>query len=337
MQPLFQSGGLFSLRLLLLAVLSAALMVADHRDHYVDHVRAVLFTALTPLQYAADLPVRAGRWTLEALTLQRELHQRIDQLERENLQLRARQQRFETVSAENARLRRLLKASQRRDERVLVGELLAVDLDPFRQHVIVDRGSRTGVYRGQPVIDAEGVMGQVINTGPYTATVLLISDPDHALPVQINRTGLRTIAAGTGEASRINLLYIPNNADIRVGDLVITSGLGGRFPANYPVGRITHMEQRPGEAFAEVRAEPLADLDRSREVLLVWPDADERAAREAAAEAAEGEAPEAPPMPATETPAVPAPAADPALPADVEEALEEQDADDSADSPESSP
>lgn len=284
MQPLFQNGGGPALRFLLLAILSIALMVADHRDHYVDQVRTVLFTAITPLQYAVDLPFRAGTWTIEQLTSNRELQEQVTRLERENLRLSARQQKFETLLTENDRLRELLDAAAKRDERVLVAELLAVDLDPFRQHVIVNQGSRAGIYRGQPVIDATGVMGQVVQTGPFTATVLLVSDPDHALPVQINRTGLRTIAAGRGEADRISLLYIPNNADVRVDDLVVTSGLGGRFPANYPVARITGFHRRPGQAFAEVTARPLANLDRSREVLLVWPDSEQEEARRAIVE-----------------------------------------------------
>lgn len=276
MQPLFQNGGGLALRLVLLVTLSIATMVADHRGHYVEQVRSVLYTAITPLQYAASVPAMVTEWGASLLTTQRQLRQRVEQLERRNLRLNARQQKFETLLAENDRLRQLLDASAKREERVLVGQLLAVDLDPFRQQVIVNQGSRSGIFRGQPVIDATGVMGQVIQTGAFTATVLLISDPDHALPVQINRTGLRTIAAGTGEADRISLLYIPNSADIQVDDLVITSGLGGRFPANYPVARISAVERRPGRAFAAVTARPLANLDRSREVLMVWPDERQR-------------------------------------------------------------
>lgn len=281
MQSLFQNGGGIVLRCALLAVLSIVLMVADHRDHYVDQVRSVLATTLTPLQYAADIPVSAFGWTTTQFTTQRELHQTVQRLERENLRLNARQQQFETLLAENNRLRELLDAASKRDERVLVAELLAVDLDPFRQQVIVNQGSAADVFRGQPVIDAGGVMGQVVTVGRYTSTVLLISDPDHALPVQINRSGLRTIAAGTGDPKRISLLYIPNSADVEEDDLLVTSGLDGLFPANYPVARVTEFNRRPGEAFAEVIARPLASLDRSREVLLVWPDDGDRRAREA--------------------------------------------------------
>lgn len=319
MQPLFQTFGGTTLRFLLLAVLSVTLMVADHRGQYLDQVRSALFTAITPLQIAADVPASGLAWATEQLTLNRQLQQRVDQLERANLRLSARQQKFETLLAENERLRELLDAAAKRDERVLVAELLAVDLDPFRQQVVVNEGSRNGVYRGQPVIDADGVMGQVVQVGPFTANVLLISDRDHALPVQINRTGLRTIAAGRGESDRISLLYIPNSADVRVGDLLVTSGLGGRFPANYPVARIREVNRRPGQAFAEVSAEPLAELDRSREVLLVWPGERQQQAREQAHDALGEFAPEGnntaePPVTGDDAPGstAPQPADDPA-------------------------
>lgn len=279
MQPLFQQGSGFGLRLLALALLSIALMVADHRQHHLEQFRGFLIGALSPLQYLANVPAEIADWGIERVTTDRaDLRARVAELEAQNLILQARQLQFETLTAENIRLRELLDSTAEREERVLVAELLAIDLDPFRQQIVLNKGTRAGVHRGQPIIDAHGVMGQVIHTGPFTSTALLISDPGHALPVQIVRTGLRTIAQGTGEAERIELLYIPNTADVEEGDLVATSGLGGRFPADYPVARITEFERRPGQAFARVSARPLANLDRSREVLLVW--SDDRAAAE---------------------------------------------------------
>lgn len=271
MQPLFQQGTGPVVRLGLLVLLSIGLMVADHRYQHLEAVRGFLSGAIAPLRYAVNAPAELLGWTSERMTSRGELIERIEALERANLRLRARQQKFETIRSENARLRALLESSAKRDERVLVAELLAVDLDPYRQQVVLNKGTRAGVYRGQPVIDAHGIMGQVMQVGPVTATALLISDPNHALPVQINRNGLRTIASGTGEPDRLELLYIPNSADIRVGDLLVTSGLGGRFPANYPVGTVVEVDRRPGHQFARVTAEPEAQLDRSREVLLVWP------------------------------------------------------------------
>jgi len=272
MARLLQSGSELALRLVLLGVLSIGLIIVDHRYQHLETVRGVLAGAIAPLRYAVDLPATWLGWTSEHMTGRQDLIARIHELERNNIELRARQQRLATLETENRRLRELLQSSAKRDDRVRVAELLAVDLDPYRQQVVVNKGERDGVYRGQPLIDAHGVMGQIIHTSPVTATALLISDPNHALPVQLNRNGLRTIASGTGEPDRLELLYIPNSADVRVGDLVVTSGLGGRFPPNYPVATVVVVERRPGQPFARVVGEPRAQLDRSREVLLVWPE-----------------------------------------------------------------
>jgi len=280
MQPLFQQGTGPSARVAFFIVLSISLMVWDQRAQHLEAVRGFLTGAIAPLQYAVNVPAELLGWTSQRVMSRGDLIGEVNELQRENLRLRARQQKFETLQSENDRLRELLDSSSKRDERVLVAELLSVDLDPYRQQVVLNHGTRDGVYRGQPVIDAYGVMGQIIHTGPFTATALLISDPNHALPVQINRNGLRTIASGTGEPDSLELLYIPNNADVRVGDFVVTSGLGGRFPPNYPVATVVHVERRPGQPFARVIAEPKAQLDRSREVLLVWPDNGEPAAAE---------------------------------------------------------
>jgi rod shape-determining protein MreC len=283
MQPLFQQGTGPIARLVFFVVLSLGLMVWDHRANHLETVRGVLAGAIAPLRYVVSAPTAFFGWSSQQMQTRAELIDRINALERQNRKLQARQQKFITIQSENERLRRLLQATAERNERVLVAELLSVDLDPYRQQVVINQGSTDGVYKGQPLIDAHGVMGQIIHVGPLTATALLISDPNHALPVQINRNGLRTVAAGTGEPDRLNLLYIPNSADIREGDLVVTSGLGGRFPPNYPVARVTDVHKRPGEPFADVTAEPRAKLGRSREVLLVWSDGAQKAEQAPAA------------------------------------------------------
>jgi rod shape-determining protein MreC len=151
-----------------------------------------------------------------------------------------------------------------------VAEILGVDLNPYRQQVVIDKGSTSGVYVGQPVLDANAVMGQVVRVDPLTATVLLITDEDHSLPVRVSRNGLRALASGTGVIDRLELPHLTNNADVQVGDQLFTSGLGGRFPAGYPVARVVEVRIEPGKPFATVIAEPNAGLDRAREVLLVW-------------------------------------------------------------------
>ena len=166
--------------------------------------------------------------------------------------------------------------------------VLSVDLDPYRQRFDLNRGLVDGVYVGQALIDATGVVGQVVRVGPLTSEAVLITDADHAVPVAVNRNQLRTIAVGTGDTRRLRLPYLTNNSDIVVGDLLMSSGLGGVFPAGYPVGRVLEVRVRPDQAFADVIAEPVSALDRDREVLLLWDATDELPeAAQAAASVAE--------------------------------------------------
>lgn len=251
-------------------VFSIGLIVADHRYHHLVTVRSVLVVLTYPLQFLAHAPVGLTRWVGELFSTKADLLQRNLALDRENLVLKARLQQFEAMEAENMRLRDLLGSSFKIGDRVLIAELLAVDLDPYRQQVVVNKGSTSGVFLGQPVLDANAVMGQVIEVNPLTATVLLITDASHSLPVQVNRNGLRSIAEGTGLVNRLEVSHLPHNADIREGDLLVTSGLGGHFPPGYPVARVTEVKREPGKPFATVVATPTARLDRSREMLLVW-------------------------------------------------------------------
>ncbi len=253
----------------MLVLASVVLMTLDHRFHYLETVRTVLATALSPLQSLVNLPVELSGWAGEAFASRQRLLEENGQLHAWRLEQQANLQRQAALVEENARLRRLLGASQRIPEEVLVAELVAVDVDPYRHQVVVNKGLVDGVRLEQPLLAAEGVMGQILHLGALNATAILITDPSHALPVQVNRTGMRTVARGTGTANRLALPHIPNDADIEVGDLLVTSGLGGRFPRGYPVGVITQVEQDPGRPFATVVATPSVKLDRSLEVLLV--------------------------------------------------------------------
>ncbi len=251
-------------------VISLALMVVDHRQHHLETVRSVLSVVIYPLQFTADLPLSASRWISDTFSTRNRLQEENRELRKQNLLLRAQQQKLLALETENMRLRDLLDSSLKIGDRVLIAELMAVDLDPYRQQVTIDKGSSSGVYQGQPVLDANAVMGQVMHVNRFTSTVLMITDARHALPVQINRNGLRTIAMGTGRINELELPHLPNNADIQVGDLLVTSGLGGRFPAGYPVAEVASVTREPGQPFAEVTARPSAHLDRTREALLVW-------------------------------------------------------------------
>lgn len=252
-------------------VLSITLMVLDHDRRHLEQLRAGLSVITYPLQAIADLPLTLDRWLDEVFATRRTLQETNARLHQENLRLRARQMKLEALQAENLRLRNLLDSSLKLGDRVLAAELSAVDLDPYKHQVLIDKGSLSGVFNGQTIVDAEAVMGQVIHVNPFSATVLLITDPHHALPVQVLRNGLRSIALGTGRLDQLELPYLPNDADIQVGDLLVTSGLGGRYPAGYPVAEVVQVARQPGQPFAEVIARPRAHLDRAREVLLVWP------------------------------------------------------------------
>ena len=245
-------------------------MTVDHRQHHLDSIRSGLSTLIYPLEYLVNVPVAVGTWASETLSSRTHLLDENARLRAEQLRLQARLQQFEALEAENARLRRLLHSSGKVRKHVLIGELLAVDHDPFKRQILINKGTRDGVFEGQPIIDAQGIMGQIVHTSPFTSTAMLITDPNHAIPVQFNRNGLRAIALGTGSANRLEVPNLPNNADVQVGDLLITSGLGRRFPPGYPVARVVSVDKDPSQPYARVLAEPTARLERSREVLLVW-------------------------------------------------------------------
>lgn len=269
-QTLFEHGPPIGVRALILIVLALVLLVLDHREGHLDRARDAL-TALTyPIQLIVDLPVRTTERARESLTGHTELLEELRELRSEQLENRAKLQRLESLEAENRRLRELLDSAERVGERFLAAELLRVELDPFHHRVVLNRGSRDGVYQGQPLLDADGVMGQVTRIGPFGAEAVLLTDPGSATPVELVRNGLRTIAIGSGDLTRLELPYLPNSADIEEGDLLVTSGLGMRYPRGYPVARVTEVERRPGETFARIEARPTAALNRSREVLLVW-------------------------------------------------------------------
>jgi len=270
MQTLFLQGPSVFLRTLLLIVASIVLMTADHSWHQLEFLRNGLSQLLYPLQYTIDAPVRFFYWSEKTFSTHESLLEENRNLKEQQLQSQVRLQKLDIVEKENARLRELLSATPKINESVLVAEMVSVDVDPYRQLLILNKSSRDGVYQGQPVIDAHGVMGQIVHVTATDSTLMLITDASHALPVQIDRTGLRAIAFGTGNIDSLDLRHIPHNADIRKGDLLITSGLGGVFPPNYPVAKITSIKREPGDPFLEVSAEPLALLNRSREVLLVW-------------------------------------------------------------------
>lgn len=247
------------------------MMWLDHRAHTLEPVRAALSLVVGPIQYLADLPVSAGIWAGDTLRSRDTLRTENEQLKLQNLLLKTQLQKLNAVETENARLRKLLHSSRRISERINIAEIIAVDLDPYSRQVVINKGLDANVFEGQPVMDADGVMGQVIHVGALNSTAMLITDPNHGIPVQVNRNGLRAIAVGTGSHQYLDIPNLPNNTDIQPGDLLVTSGLGGRFPPGYPVAKVVSVSTNPTQAYATIEAEPTAQLNRNREVLLAWP------------------------------------------------------------------
>lgn len=255
-----------------MAIIVSLLMLGlEYRDRNLSQFRTLISTLSYPLTYLIELPGRISRGLDEALASHRSLLADNNRLFAENLLLKARLQVFDTMEKENLRLRSLLDSSFRVGDQMLIAELVHVDLNPYRHQLMINKGSRAGVYLGQPALDANGVMGQVIQVNPWDATLLLITDNEHNLPVEVTRTGLRTIAVGSGQIDSLRLPFLPNNADLQVGDTLTTSGLAGQFPAGYPVATITKIQRQSGAPFTEALATPKAHLDRAREILLVWP------------------------------------------------------------------
>lgn len=247
-------------------------MVADHKQNHLETVRSGLSVVLYPLQFAVNAPFKFARWTSQNLQSRKELLQENNRLKKEQFLSNARTSQYDALEAENTRLRLLLDSSKRVAQRVLIAEIMSVEMDPFSRKILLNKGSRDGVFKGQPLIDAQGVMGQVVHETEFTSTALLITDPSHALPVQLNRNGIRTLAVGKGASNSLELLHLPTNADVTVGDKVSTSGLGQRFPAGYPVGEVQQVSVDAGLPFLSVIVKPVAQLERNREVLLLWRD-----------------------------------------------------------------
>jgi rod shape-determining protein MreC len=268
-KPLFIPGVSVGLRVAVLAALAVVLMTLDHRGRLGDSLTERLIDLSYPLHALISAPINVGHWVLEQARGRGRLLAENEQLRRQALLNEARLQRLDQLERENIRLQRLLDSSQEVDAGVLIAQLLHVDLDPYRHVLQIRRGSIDGVFAGQTVIDAQGVMGQVDRVGRLSARVRLITDPSHSIPVEVNRNGLRAVAYGVGRLDEIDLRHLPNNADIHAGDLLVTSGLGGGFIAGYPVARVSHVERRADQPFAVIKARPLAALNRSRELLLV--------------------------------------------------------------------
>jgi rod shape-determining protein MreC len=255
-------------RFALYAILAVTLMYLDQRGEWLAEVRYVLQGAAYPIQLAVSSPSTAWRWMQDSFESRDVLRAENERLLKRQRELEMQAMRYEALARENAQLRGLRAALPPVAERFMIAEVMNVEPNSLRQSVLLNVGSQNGVFKSQAVMDDFGLLGQTTHVGPWSCEVILITDPEHQVPVVIERTGVRTIAVGTG--TDLTLPYLPGNADVKVGDLLLTSGLGGVFPQGYPVARVVETSREAVQPLAQIRAVPLAKIDQAREVMLVW-------------------------------------------------------------------
>ncbi|MFT7491457.1 MAG: rod shape-determining protein MreC [Pseudohongiellaceae bacterium] len=267
---LFSKGPSYFSRIVLLVLIAATLLVVGRYTHWLEPVRSKLDVLTMPFYWASDLPERLSEWLDDRLLSRQEIEAENKLLRNKVRVQESRLQQMGALVADNLNLRQLMNSSEIVQDRVLVAELIGVSPDPLVHKVVVNKGSDDGIYVGQPLLDAFGLMGQVVSVTPFSAQALLITDNSHAIPVQVTRNNVRSVAEGVGDLYELRLRYVSSTMDIKAGDILVSSGLGGRFPVGYPVAQVETITFDPGEAFARVIARPAARLDRSRHVLLVF-------------------------------------------------------------------
>jgi len=258
-------------RLIFLAAISVSLMMLDHRGHHLEKIRAGLNVLAYPIQLVAAAPAYVGGAIADFFTTRGTLRADNEKLLAERQMLLAKLQQFDALEAENERLRRMLGSAAQIADKAVAADLVEVSSEPFTRKVVVAKGSQDGVYLGQPVIDANGIMGQVTQVAVNVSRVTLITDAGHAIPVLDNRSGLRALVFGTGDQDTVKIPYLTANADIKEGDLLVSSGMGGTFPPGYPVAQVTKIVNDPNESFLAITASPAAHLNHGKQVLLIWP------------------------------------------------------------------
>ncbi len=271
MKLIFSKSPSLGIRLFFAVSFSIALIAFDGRSNTVIQARNMLETAVSGLYYFANTPRvvldNVSGSFIDSSKLQLENNILKEQLREKNATLL----RFEHLKVENQRLRLLLSSPLRQDEYKKVAEVLTAEIDAYRQQVVINQGEANGVFIGQPVIDELGVIGQVISVGENSSRVLLITDSNHSLPVQVLRNDVRTVVSGTGQNKELIIDNLPRTVDIVKGDILITSGLGGRFPEGYPVAIVESVSNTHQSHFARIKARPLASFDHLRYLLLLWP------------------------------------------------------------------
>ncbi len=271
MKPIFLDGYSSHRRMFLALVLSSAFIYCDHKLASFDVVRGYLQSFVSPLQYLANSPKQLMDFASKNIISRNQLMIDNKRYQRQELLLKEELLQLDILKQENNRLRKLLASPIRSDYKKMVAEILAVDSDPYTHQVVINRGSDDGIFEGQPVVNENGVVGQVLHVGLNNSRVLLLSDITHAIPLRVERNGIRAIAKGTGSVTQMEIAHMPHSTDIKVGDIMLTSGLGGRFPEGYPVAVVSFVADSSNREFAHITVKPLVELNRLRYLLLLWP------------------------------------------------------------------
>jgi len=272
MNPIFKHGSSPLHRLVLVMIISALIIFLDHKLDRFQTARGYLQSLVSPLQHMANTPKQLMTWAAENLMTRSELVEENQQYKINELTYKEQMMQLLIVRQENERLRSLLASPLRSTMKKMVAEILSVDSDPYSHQVVINRGDNDGVYEGQPVLDDEGIVGQILHVGTTTSRVILITDVTHSVPVRINRNGIRLIATGSGRIDRLTHNFVPHSTDVEIGDLLVTSGLGDKYPEGYPVSRVIFVGKDESRPFAQVYSEPVANIDRLRYLLLLWPE-----------------------------------------------------------------
>jgi rod shape-determining protein MreC len=270
MKPIFATSTSLQLRLFFAVIASFSLIIFDSKFDSFSNVRVYLNTAVSPLIYAADIPGEMLKGVSNTVVSRRELKKQVEEQRDKLFVQQVQLLEFKHLKEENKRLRALLNSPVHSDKRKLVAEIITVNSDPFSLQVVINKGAKDGIYIGQPVLNEQGVVGQIVDVSMTYSRVLLISDVSHGIPVRVQRNDIRAIANGSGELNGLNLPYVPHSTDIQMGDVLVTSGLGGVFPEGYPVATVTEFTYQIGQPYAQVEAKPIVALERIRYVLLVW-------------------------------------------------------------------
>jgi len=269
MNPIFNQGISPVQRLSFVLICSAALIFFDHKMASFETARGYLQTLVSPLQYMANAPKQAMTWASENIITRQQLMSENKDYREQELFFHEQAMQLDIVRQENERLRSLLSSPVRGEIKKMFAEILSVDGDPYSHQVVINRGANDGVYDGQPVLDEKGIVGQILHVGASSSRVILISDISHAIPVRVQRNGLRLIASGSGQIDRLIHNFVPHSADVKTGDLLVTSGLGGKYPEGYPVSRVILVRTDESREFSTIYSQPVAQIDRLRYMLLL--------------------------------------------------------------------